>query len=334
MANHAVSAPPALRHKFMPNIIAMDVGGTHFRVALFNGSGNCLAVRKGETRREGGREWMLSELGARAEILMRESAAPVAACGISFGGPVDFKRRRVTSVHTPGWANFPLSEWIRSHLNLPCCVDNDANAGALGEFRFGAGRGAESLIYITHSTGIGSGIICNGRLHRGRDSMAGEIGHLPLKKSESLCTCGLKSGCTEALASGRALDENARRLAAQQPEKSARLIELSGGDPAKATARELVQAAQEGEAAAAAAFSNAVRSLALALIMAIRLINPDKIIFGGGVAQAGNFLIRSLNEAMKEWQSEQFPFTTEIGLAELGDSSPLYGAAALAMEEI
>lgn len=111
-----------------------------------------------------------------------------------------------------------------------------------------------------------------------------------------------------------------------------RLIELSGGNPAKATARELVQAAREGEAASSAVFSEAVRNLALALVMAIRLIDPDKIIFGGGVTQAGDFLIRSLNEALKEWWSDQFPFTTEIALAELGDNSPLYGAAALALE--
>lgn len=316
----------------MPNIIAMDVGGTHFRVALFDGAGNCLAVHKGETRREGGRDWMLGELSAQAQDLMRETAGPVAACGVSFGGPVDFKRQRVTSVHTPGWTNFPLSEWIHSNLGLPCRVDNDANAGVLGEFRFGAGRGTESLIYITHSTGIGSGIICNGQLHRGHDSMAGEIGHLPLKTSDSICTCGLKSGCTEALASGRALDGMARKLATHHPEQAMRLIELSGGNPAKATARELVQAAREGEAASSAVFSEAVRNLALALVMAIRLIDPDKIIFGGGVTQAGDFLIRSLNEALKEWWSDQFPFTTEIALAELGDNSPLYGAAALALE--
>ncbi|MGH9345188.1 MAG: ROK family protein, partial [Terriglobia bacterium] len=256
----------------------------------------------------------------------------VKACGISFGGPVDFKRQRVTSVHTPGWENFPLAEWVHGEMGLPCCVDNDANAGALGEFRFGAGRGTESIIYITHSTGIGSGIICNGQLHRGRDGMAGEIGHLPLRESDSPCTCGLKTGCTEALASGRALDRMARDLAERHPEQAVRLLELCGGKPGNANTRELVEAAKQGETAAASIFSGALRSLALALIMAIRLIDPDKIIFGGGVAQAGNFLIHGLEEAMKEWWSDQFPYSTEIVLAELGNDSPLYGAAALALE--
>ncbi len=310
----------------------MDVGGTHFRVALFDGSGKSISVYKGETVHSGGREWMLDELRQRAEILRRESTEPVASCGISFGGPVDFKRQRVTSVHTPGWENFPLAEWVHGELGLPCRVDNDANAGALGEFRFGAGRGTESIIYITHSTGIGSGIICNGKLHRGRDGMAGEIGHLPLREADDFCTCGLKTGCTEALASGRALDRMARDLAERHPGQAARLLELCGGKPANATARELVEAARQGEAAAVSIFSGAVRSLALALVMAIRLIDPDKIIFGGGVAEAGDFLIHSLKEAMKEWWSDQFPYTTEIALAELGDNSPLYGAAALALE--
>ncbi|MGH9352744.1 MAG: ROK family protein [Terriglobia bacterium] len=316
----------------MPNILAMDVGGTHFRVALFDASGKSVSVYKGETLRSGGREWMLDGLRQRAEILRRESTEPVASCGISFGGPVDFKRQRVTSVHTPGWENFPLAEWIHGELGLPCRVDNDANAGALGEFRFGAGRGTESVIYITHSTGIGSGIICNGKLHRGRDGMAGEIGHLPLRESDDFCTCGLKTGCTEALASGRALDRMARDLAEHHPEQAVRLLELCGGKAGNATARELVEAAKQGEAAAVALFSGAVRSLALALVMAIRLIDPDRIILGGGVAEAGDFLLHGLKDALKEWWSDQFPYTTEIVRAELGDNSPLYGAAALALE--
>ena len=316
----------------MPSVLAIDVGGTRFRVALFDGSGRQVAVSSGNTLRSGGREWMLAELARRSRQLQAEAGRGAAACGVSFGGPVDFKRQRVTSVHTPGWRDFPLADWIQSSLGLPCLVDNDANAGALGEFRVGAGRGASSLIYITHSTGIGGGIICGGKVHRGRDSMAGEIGHLPLFPSEKTCTCGLKTGCTEALASGRALDGLARDLAGSHPEQARRMLELCGNDAARATARELAMAAKEGDPGPLAVFTQAMDSLALALTMAIRLLNPDVILFGGGVAQAGDFLIQTLSSAMKQWWTGQFPYTTALALSGLGEDSPLYGAAALAME--
>lgn len=316
----------------MPTYLAMDIGGTHFRVGLFDGTGKKLAAQKGETLHRGGRDWMLSELTRRARELQEASGEEIAACGVSFGGPVDFARQRVTSVHTPGWEDFALADWVTETLRAPCRVDNDANAGALGEWKAGAARGAQSMIYVTLSTGIGSGIICNGGLHRGKDGMAGEIGHLPLGESDQLCTCGLKTACTEALASGRALDRLARDFAAQHPVEAAGLLRLCGNNAQNATARELVQAALEGDQAAAAIFRGAVRRLAHALLIAIRLLDPDKIVLGGGVAQAGGFLIQSIQEALQEWWSSRFPYTTEIVLAELGDESPLFGAAALAFE--
>lgn len=317
----------------MANVIAFDIGGTRFRAGLFNEAGQRLELPfEGETSRSGGREWMLSALKGRAETLRGRSGEPVSACGVSFGGPVDFDRQLVTSVHTPGWENFALSRWAREHLGIPCVVDNDANAGALGEHRFGAGKGTRSMVYLTLSTGIGGGIICNGHVHRGRDGMAGEIGHMPLSESDSLCTCGLPSGCTEALASGRSLDQKAREFAMLHPREAARLVELSGGRPENVTARDLTAGAQEGDPGAAQIFNEAVRWLARALLITIRLLDPDKIVLGGGVAQTGDFLLASLNTHLKQWWSPQFPYSTEIVLAELGTYSPLCGAAALALE--
>jgi glucokinase len=316
----------------MSNVIALDIGGTRFRAGLFDAAGQRVSVLEGETLRSGGREWMLRELKYRAETLRRSSPEPVTGCGVSFGGPVNFARQSVTSVHTPGWENFALSDWVRQSLGLRCLVDNDANAGALGEHRFGAGRGAQSMIYLTLSTGIGGGVICYGQVHRGKDSTAGEIGHFPLCDSDSLCTCGLYSGCTEALSSGRSLDRKAREFAASHPREAARIIELAGGRAENVTARDLARAAEEGDPAAAALFNEAIGWLARALLIAIRLLDPDKIVLGGGVAQAGDFLLRSIDRQLKRWWSPQFPYSTEIVLAELGNYSPLYGAAALALE--
>lgn len=320
----------------MQTALAIDIGGTHFRLAVFDQTGTRLGFQKGATLHAGGREWMLAELERRGAELIRESARPVERCGVSFGGPVDFRRQRVTSVHTPGWEDFALAKWVERTLGVPCIVDNDANAGALGEARFGAARGDESMMYVTLSTGIGSGIVCHGRLHRGRDGMAGEIGHFPLEPAGELCTCGLRTGCTEALASGRALDRLARDLAAREahaPESRRTLLELCQGLPERATAKELTLAAQQGDPDAAAIFREAVGHLAHALLMSIRLLNPDKIVLGGGVTQSGNFLIDSIRGALKQWWSGQFPYTTEIVFAGLGDESPLYGAAALAFDD-
>ncbi len=316
----------------MGNFLAIDIGGTRFRVAHFDPEGRLLQVKHGETLHSGGRDWMLTQLREYAAELTGKNRAAIQSCGISFGGPVDFKRQRVTSVHTPGWKNFALTEWARGIFGVPCLVDNDANCGALGEYRFGAGQGVESMIYLTLSTGIGSGIICHGHLHRGRDSMAGEIGHLPLTDSEEVCTCGLKSGCTEALASGRAMGRKVQEFAKRYPSESARLLALAGGEAQNLSARELAKAAQEGDTAAISLFMESMRWLARALLIAIRLLDPDKIVLGGGVAQAGDFLVQSLKKALQEWWSPMFPYTTEIILAKLADYSPLYGAAALAME--
>lgn len=319
----------------MPTALAIDIGGTHFRLAVFDHTGSRLGFQKGATLRSGGREWMLAELQRRGAESIGASAQPVERCGVSFGGPVDFRRQTVTSVHTPGWEDFALGDWVERALGIPCVVDNDANAGALGESRFGVARGAESMMYVTLSTGIGSGIVCRGHLHRGRDGMAGEIGHFPLQPAGELCTCGLKTGCTEALASGRALDRLARELAmreAHSAESRRPLLELCQGLPERATAKELILAAQAGDADALAIFREAIAHLAHALLMAIRLLNPDKIVLGGGVTQSGPFLIESVRSALKEWWSDQFPYTTEIAVAGLGDESPLYGAAALAFD--
>jgi glucokinase len=134
------------------------------------------------------------------------------------------------------------------------------------------------------------------------------------------------------LSSGRALDRKAREFAETHPSEGARIIELAGGKAGDVTARELVRAAQQGDPAAERLFNEATAWLARALLIAIRLLDPDKIVLGGGVTQAGDFLLRSLNKHLERWWSPQFPYSTEMVLAKLGDYSPLYGAAALALE--
>jgi len=313
------------------NVLAIDIGGTRYRVALFDEQGRRLLVSEDDTARAAGREWMLEQLRSRCRTFIERTDYPVKACGISFGGPVSYERQLVTSVHAPGWRDFPLAEWAQETFKLPARLDNDANAGALGEARWGAGRGARSLFYITLSTGMGGGLVLDGKLVRGRDSLAGEIGHLPVSDSGVICSCGAR-GCLETFCSGQAIAQRGREWAARRPDSVARMIELSGGNPDEITARAVVQAAAEGDLAAGHIIREAARWLARALLTVIRLINPDKIVLGGGVAQAGILLLGPVREVLEEYRSPSIRYSTEIVLAELGVYSPLYGAAALALE--
>lgn len=315
----------------MINALAVDIGGTRFRVALFDAEGRLLLLSEGETESGGGRDWMLNEMRKRAEELIAKAKHPVTACGISFGGPVDFKRQRVNSMHVSGWQGFELGRWVEENLSLKCSVDNDANAGALGEFRYGAGRGTESIVYLTLSTGIGGGVVCGGKLIRGKDSMAGEFGHLPVSEAGDICSCGGR-GCLETISSGTAIGHRGREQARRKPATMPRTIHYSGGDPEQITAEAVFRAAGEGEASARFIVREAARALARGLLVAIRVLNPDKIILGGGVALAGKILLDPVHEFLNELSVPMLENSTEVVQAELGNYSPLYGATALALE--
>jgi glucokinase len=214
-------------------------------------------------------------------------------------------------------------------LGIPCRLDNDANAGALGEYHFGAGRGAKSMVYVTISTGMGSGIVYEGKLVRGKDCLAGEIGHVPVSDSGARCGCGGR-GCLECFASGAAIEARAREWAERRPEHVARMVELSGGQ--EITAKGLMQAAAEGDAAALNILRETTRWLARGLLMIIRILNPHVIVLGGGVAQSGALLLDTLHGFLDELASPTITYSTEIVVAALGNYSPLYGAAAMGLE--
>jgi glucokinase len=313
------------------NVLAIDIGGTHFRAGLFDREGRRLVISEGDTWRCGGRQWMLERIRELSRTLLEQTDSPVEACGISFGGPVDFQHQRVTSVHSPGWKNFSLAEWVGTNLSLPCLIDNDANAGALGEFRYGAGRGAQSLVYVTLSTGVGAGLILNGKTYRGKDGLAGELGHIPISDSGITCSCGAV-GCLESFCSGWAIAERGRERGWQRRDGLARSDEPGAGRREEITAKEIVQATSQGDTTALHIVAEAARWLARGLLTVIRILNPDRIILGGGLALAGQVLLGPLHQCLAELASPTIGYSTEIVVAELGTYSPLYGAAAMALD--
>jgi len=282
--------------------LAIDIGGTKFTLAAFEA--DKLRLRESRsTERSGGPEWMLSQIEQIFHIWRDEHGFRPSRCGIGFGGPVDFPTQTVTlSTHVEGWMGYPLVAHIERLTGAPVIMDNDANVGALGESAFGAGYDFDPLFYLTLSTGIGGGIVINRKIYRGADSFAGEIGHINVLPDGPDCLCGSR-GCLERMCCGLWLERDYNR-------------------PAK----ELFCDPQF--------VKNYVVYLARGLKAAIMLLNPARIIIGGGISKAGDRLFEPLraeiNRQMTAWSRAR----RELVPAQHPDDCVLYGALELARQEL
>jgi glucokinase len=282
-------------------ILAIDIGGTKFSVAGFNDE-SILLRQSGLTDREGGPDWLCSQLAAILHEWRAVDGFVPVKVGIGFGGPVNFNAQTITlSTHVPGWQAFPLVDKVENVVGVRPIIDNDANVGALGEYFFGAGVGADPLFYMTLSTGIGGGIISHGRVYRGADSFAGELGHLTIHPDGPRCLCG-SFGCYERMCCGLWLERDYHR-------------------PAK----ELLMDPRFVE--------NYVVDLARGLKAAIMILNPAQIVIGGGISKAGDRLFVPLRAELKRQITNWSRARIQVAPAKLGDDSVLYGALALAREE-
>jgi glucokinase len=313
-----------------PLVLALDFGGTKLTAATLRlGQPDWLAQRRVFTPAGTDQAYEVQIMLGLARDLIEQAGQEPAACGVSFGGPVDASRGLVRlSPHVPGWANVPLADWLGSALNVPVAVDNDANAAALGEFRFGAGQGCQNLLYVTVSTGIGGGWILGGRPYVGADGLAGEIGHMTVRPGGALCPCG-QSGCLEAEAAGPAIARRAQQLLADHAGPAGqRLLDLAGGDPANITAQLVSQAAAEGDDLSQTVLAEAAAQLGRGLRCALMLMNPGRVILGGGVTKSGERWWQIVRDTAR---SPAFPdISVDILPAAFGDDAPLWGAVALA----
>jgi len=277
--------------------LAVDIGGTKFRLAIFDG-GRIVERVSRPTNRAGARDWMLGQIAGIIADWKRRHA--IDRCGVGFGGPVDFERQRVAlSTHVSGWSGYDLPHYLEHLIDIVPIMDNDANVGALGEALYGAGRGFLPLFYVTLSTGIGGGIItAGGNIYRGADSYAGEIGHITVKPGGPECLCGSR-GCLERLCCGL-------------------WLERDHGCPAE----ELFQNPDFVE--------QYVADLALGLKAAIMLLNPARIVIGGGISKAGDALFVPLRAELRRQITGWSRARIDVVPAALGDDSVLYGALALA----
>lgn len=310
-------------------LLALDFGGTKLSAATLNdGESTWRDLRRTFSPPDADAAYDVRTVVQMARDLL-QSQTP-AAIGVSFGGPVDFERGVVRlSHHVPGWEDTPLAQELNQMFNAPVAVDNDANVAALGEQRFGAGRGVQHLLYVTVSTGVGGGWILNGRPWRGAEGMAGEIGHTVVDPRGPRCLCGSR-GCVERLASGPYMAQDARQRIEEDASQGAVLRRLSGGDLKKITGELLSEAAAEGDALAQALIDRSGWALGTGVGNAANLVNPQRVVLGGGVTKAGELWWQRVRETVASVTLPEV--NVEIVPAELGDDAPLWGAVALAQD--
>ena len=304
----------------MSTVIGLDVGGTNTSGGLGTPEGKLIAKRKRRTDRAGGGPAGLRLIGEILAELIEEAggAVNVQRIGVGFGGPVDAGNGVVVlSHHVPGWENVPLREELERRFLIPVSVDNDANAGTLGEWKFGAGRGCDDLLYVNIGTGIGGGIISGGRLLRGARNLAGEIGHTTVVRDGAPCTCG-RGGCVESCASGDAI---ARRGC----EALGRTV----------TGRDVFDLAAGGDPAARRVLEAVVEDLAHGIGTAVTLLNPALVIIGGGLSEApAPLFLNPLKEALPRYCLDQSAVGLRVEPAQLRYEAGLMGAIALALTAV
>lgn len=307
----------------MHTLLAVDIGGTKTIVGLVDEAGNILEQRRFASPGSGSE--ILREIIARGRELLAD-AGRVLACGVGFGGPVDFARQRLlTSLHVKGWAEIDLIGELQTAFAVPCVLDNDATVATLGEQHYGAGKGSSNFVYVTVSTGIGGGLVIGGQIHRGTHGLAGEVGHLCVEPGGRPCTCG-RRGCVEAYSSGWALAARAHELLATGSPTLLREYEAH-----EISARHVFAAAERGDEPARSLVREATEYLARGLAHVVNLLDTELVVVGGGISQAGPPFFDPLNAALPAHLFYPEVRKARCVPAGLGEYSVLLGAVALAL---
>ena len=315
------------------SLLAIDLGGTKIATALVSPEGEILCQEYVPTLAEEGVEAVIGRMVATIDSVINKaglSRISFTSMAIAAAGAIDSDKGIVThSPNLPGWRDIPLRQMMEEMIGLPTFLINDASAAALGEHCFGAGRGVNNLVYITVSTGIGGGIIIDGKLYTGVSGSAGEVGHMTIDVNGPRCSCG-NVGCLEVLASGKAVAREAQRLIAQGAKT--RIVDFAEGEPSNVTANAVAAAARQGDALALKIVSKAATYLGIGIANLVNIFNPEMIIIGGGMAKMGDMLLDTARKVAAE-KAFQLPFQhVRIVPSQLGDNSAVLGAAAFARQ--
>jgi glucokinase len=308
-------------------VLALDIGGTKLAVSVMLPDGRTTAFAVEPTHAESGPAEVIRRLFQLGRDAIRQSGAgEVGAVGISCGGPLDSRAGVLTGpLHLPGWNDIPIVAMAEREFGVPAVLENDATLGALAEYRYGAARGARTMIYLTISTGIGGGAIVEGRLHRGAAGNGGEFGHILVRSDGRLCMCG-RRGCLEGYASGSSIAARAAEAVAARGAGSS-LAAL-----AHPRAEDVIAAAREGDQLATELWSETIEVLSSALTDLVNVFEPEVVVLGGGVTRAGDTLLLPIRARVARDAMPPAARAARIELAALGDEVCAVGAGAIALD--
>ena len=313
------------------NFIGVDIGGTKVAAGLVSGKGDLIFKTRLPTYSHSGLQKSLAQIQkAIGEILTeaKKKGLSVRGIGICSAGPLDYEKGLIINApNLEGWKVVPLASIISEAFGLKTRLENDANAGALAEMMWGAARGYKNIFLITLGTGIGTAIIIDGKLYRGRKGMAGEGGHMVINfdASDAVCGCG-NIGCIEAYASGPSAARRARKLIKS---KRTILIKLCEGDSEKLTMKMIGKAASMKDKTALEVIGEMGQILGIWLGSVVNLLDPEIIVIGGGVSLIGNPLFKAIRESALKHTINPYADEIPIVPAKLGEEAGIYGSAAL-----
>ena len=315
--------------------LGIDLGGTKILTAVVDAQGKMFSRDHSITPAKEGHQAVIQsilESVGRALAQAQIDAADLAAIGIGAPGLSNPETGILfTSPNLPGWHDVPLRGIIEKELGKKAFLINDANAAAIGELYFGAGRGARNFIYVTLSTGIGGGIIINGEIYTGSIGTAGELGHMTINDEGPPCSCGNR-GCWETLASGTALARDARHRIGEGNKTS--ILDYANGDMQKVTAEIIHKAAQEGDKLAEELIARTGYYIGVGMANLINIFNPEVIVIGGGLSNIGDMLLEPAFKEAKKRAFKQAYQAVRFARAGLGRNSGVLGAAAFALQEM
>ncbi|MBQ9299316.1 MAG: ROK family protein [Clostridia bacterium] len=311
--------------------IGIDLGGTNIAVGAVNEEGRIIAKTETPTLASRPYPELVKDMAACARRVMEEAHITeddIHSIGIGIPG-VASKDGMVIFCTNLGWRNVPIRAEIQQYINKPVFVDNDATVAGWAEYQAGVSRGTNSSVFLTLGTGLGSGIIINGKIWAGAHGAGGELGHVVLEVDGVPCTCG-KRGCAERYCSATAIIRMAREACSDAP--NCAIMRAVNGDMDRINAKVVFDAAKEGDSVAVQVFNSFIKYLTIDINNVISFLDPEMIILGGGVSRAGDFLLDAVKAALPEYLFYPTLGCPELRLASLGNEAGIIGAALLGKE--
>ncbi len=314
-------------------VIGFDLGGTKMLSALVY-EGNIVEKIKEKTKAEKGQEAVAQGIVETITETLKKGGVKKSECGgvcLAVPGPIDLRTGTLVKTPNLGFVDFPLVSMLKNHFPFPIFLENDVNAGTYGEFISGAARGYNHVIALFPGTGIGGGIILNGRLYRGASGNAGEIGHMIIQTEGPRCGCG-QQGCLESLASRTAITKET--IALTSSGKAPFTLKEASTDFKNYKSRVYEKALEKDERPVVEVIDRAAYFLGIGMANCVNIFNPELIILGGGlVEKLGDYFISRARESMKHHAMAALVEGVEVKPAELGDDAAVLGAAGIALEE-